>query len=397
MNKYLKIIALFLIILSSLLVEISGFSIMLGASYPYIIKPLIWIFIMLICLVFFKDGVIPNKKYKKEIDFYIVIATLIYFMVYFFLGYAKGFANNPYDHSIMGILNNLWSIIPIIIAKEYVRCYLVNNCPKKNLMIWALFISILFVITELNIYKFSSYFVSNAKVFELFMEIMVPSVIKNMFLTYISYYAGWGSCVFYSLLPQLAIYILPILPNINDVLLASLDSIVPFFTYVFINYKINYMDKTLDRRTGKVVDFKGWLVMVLVLAVIIAFGIGAFPYSPLVIASNSMAPKIHRGDIVILKKVDPLKLNIGDVIKYQMDGYTVVHRIKEIKKDEDDNLEFIMKGDNNNSIDLYPVKEQQVLGIVKFNIPYAGYPTLWITELMNPSVGDSVKVDKGRN
>ena len=51
---------------------------------------------------------------------------------------------------------------------------------------------------------------------------------------------------------------------------------------------------------------------------------------------------------------------------------------------------------DNDNIDLYPVKESQYAGTIKLNIPYLGYPTLLLGELLNSSADDKVTVDKGR-
>ena len=182
----------------------------------------------------------------------------------------------------------------------------------------------------------------------------------SLYLTYISYYAGYGITFIYSLLPQLAIYVFPILPNVNWMLLAILNSGIPFFSYVYINNQINKMDKTIDKREYKTVGLKGWLSMLLMVAVVVAFGLGVFPIEPLVIASDSMYPKIRKGDIVIIFDIDPDDIQIGDVIRYRMENYYVVHRVKEINEVDDNKREFILLGDNNKNIVLYPVREDQI-------------------------------------
>ena len=88
---------------------------------------LIILFIGIITFFFFKNEITPNLKYKKEVSFYVIVATLIYFVIYFSLGYLKGFAHNPYDGTINGLLLNLWTFIPVILVKEYVRFYMINN------------------------------------------------------------------------------------------------------------------------------------------------------------------------------------------------------------------------------------------------------------------------------
>ena len=155
-------------------------------------------------------------------------------------------------------------------------------------------------------------------------------------------------------------------------------------------------DKTLDRKEVKTVGLKGWIVMMGVIILMVCFGLGMFPIKPLVIASNSMAPKIYKGDIVIIKDTDVKKVKEGDIIRYRMENYYVVHRVVTIYEDNNGDRVFITKGDNNDDIDLYPVKESQFAGVIKFDIPYLGYPTLMLSRLLNTGVEDTVIVDKGR-
>lgn len=396
MKKGLKLLILSLIILSSIMLEATRVSLKFGSSYAYIVKPMIWIFIGIITFVFFRNEKIVNNKYKREVNFIVVITTLVYFLIYFILGYIKGFANNPYDSSLKGIITNLWTFLPMLFVREYVRYYMVNNCNQKQILWWTLFISTTFVMVELNIYKFDSYFETSLSTLEFIMQTFIPSLITNLYLTYICYFAGYKTSSMYALLPQLALYVLPILPDVDWATLSVLNSAIPFFSYIYINYMINKMDKTTNRKQVKTVGIKGWLSMMAVVILMVLFGLGVFPIEPLVIASNSMAPKIYKGDIVIIKDTDVREVKKGDIIRYKMEGYYVVHRVVMISENVNGDRVFITKGDNNNDIDLYPVKESQYAGTVKFDIPYLGYPTLILGKLLNTNNDAKVTVDKGR-
>lgn len=396
MKKQIKIIILIMIILLSSIFEITKVSLVFGSSYTYVIKPLLWIFIGVITFFFFKNYVIENNKYKKEVKFYVIATTLIYFLIYFFLGYVKGFAYNPYDNTFKGILLNLWTFLPIVMVKEYTRFYMINNCGKKKVLLWAFLISIIFVLTDLNVYKFDTYFATRLTTLEFILQTLAPSLIINLYLTYISYFAGYKVSIIYASVFQLVLYILPILPDINWATQSILNASIPFFSYIYINYMINKMDKTLKKKDTKVVGVKGLLAMIVVVILMLCFGLGMFPIEPLVIASNSMYPEIKKGDIVIIQDKDVNKIKKGEVIRYKMDGYYVVHRVVMIRRDSKGNLEFITKGDNNETIDLFAVKEKQVAGVVKYDIPYAGYPTLLLNKLLKTNVEDKVIVDKGR-
>ena len=43
---------------------------------------------------------------------------------------------------------------------------------------------------------------------------------------------------------------------------------------------------------------------------------------------------------------------------------------------------FTTKGDNLKSNDPLKVKEEQIIGIIKFTIPKLGYPSVWLYELL---------------
>ena len=121
MNKKVNVIILFAMVILTMLFEITGFSTTFGTSYVYVVKPMIWIIIGIITYFFFKNNFILNPKYKRQVDFCVVVSSMIYFLIYFILGYAKGFANSPYDRTLNGVVTNIWSVIPIIIVREYVR------------------------------------------------------------------------------------------------------------------------------------------------------------------------------------------------------------------------------------------------------------------------------------
>lgn len=396
MNKNLKIFVLMFLIFLSLLFEITGTHINFGSSYSYVIKPMMWIFLGIITFIFFKNNVSYNKKYKKDVDFLVIITLLLYFLIYFILGYIKGFAHNPYDTTFKGILMNLWTYLPIVFVKEYIRFFMINNCSKKNILWWVLFISMVFTFTELNFGKFDSYFSTGTAAFKYSMETLMPTLIINLYLTYINYFSGYVTSMLYVAVPQVVLYVIPILPNLELPILGLLNSIVPFFSYIYINYFISKIDKTHKRKEYKTVSLKGCLVMTLIVVSMVCFGLGLFPIEPLVIASDSMYPKIHKGDIVLITDIDVKDLKKGDIIRYRLDNYYVIHRIMMITEDKNGELEFVTKGDNNGDVDLLPVKQSQVQGKIKGTVRYLGYPTLVINEILNSGVGDTVKVDKGR-
>lgn len=68
-----------------------------------------------------------------------------------------------------------------------------------------------------------------------------------------------------------------------------------------------------------------------------------FGYKPFFIMSGSMEPTIMTHQIVIATPIDAEDVQIGDIISYETDTKTVIHRVVDIN--EDGTFEFL--GDNN--------------------------------------------------
>ncbi len=85
--------------------------------------------------------------------------------------------------------------------------------------------------------------------------------------------------------------------------------------------------------------------------------INMFGYQAYTVVTGSMRPEIEVGDIIVIDKVDPGSLEIGDVVTYEgekgdLKGLVLTHRIIEKRKDEkDQKYYFTTKGDANEAID----------------------------------------------
>ena len=93
-----------------------------------------------------------------------------------------------------------------------------------------------------------------------------------------------------------------------------------------------------------------------------------------VVLTGSMQPTINPGDIVLTAPISRVEPKIDDVAAYQarrFDGAPVgvfTHRII----DGDGNSGWVLKGDNNPSPDIQKPKNNDILGVVIFVIPWLG-------------------------
>ena len=86
-------------------------------------------------------------------------------------------------------------------------------------------------------------------------------------------------------------------------------------------------------------------------------------YSIMKVITGSMEPSIHVDDYILVKKTDPSKLKVGDVITFLSDDPEIKnmpnsHRIIAINSDGS----FTVKGDANPKADDYTVRPDRVVG-----------------------------------
>lgn len=94
----------------------------------------------------------------------------------------------------------------------------------------------------------------------------------------------------------------------------------------------------------------------------------------LTVLSGSMSPTIPVRSVVVVRPVTTSDLGPGDVITYRSSTSRALttHRILEVQESDAGSLEFITKGDGNESVDIHPVPEQDVAGKVWFHVAYLG-------------------------
>lgn len=117
----------------------------------------------------------------------------------------------------------------------------------------------------------------------------------------------------------------------------------------------------------------------------------ALGWSPRVIMSGSMLPRIEVGDVVVDRPVDPADLTEGRIITVTDPDHpekTRTHRFQE--RDEQGML--VTKGDANAAADSTPVDPDDVLGIAVLRVPYVGLPMTWMAQGQLAPVGIAVTV-----
>ncbi len=114
-----------------------------------------------------------------------------------------------------------------------------------------------------------------------------------------------------------------------------------------------------------------------------------FGFSVLQVTSGSMEPEIPVGGIVVVRKVKPESLKVGDVISFysndvDISGKVNTHRIVEIKQSESGEKIFRTKGDANEYADTAAVFEIDLVGKMILNLGSVGGSVFDV--LRNPTI-----------
>ena len=100
-----------------------------------------------------------------------------------------------------------------------------------------------------------------------------------------------------------------------------------------------------------------------------------FNKAPLIIVSDSMTigyyttdpnynGAFNKNDLIIIKKVDATKLEVGDIATYIAgDGSVITHRVIRKTTNEKNEVRYIMKGDNSPSEDPDLITPEQIQGV----------------------------------
>ena len=114
----------------------------------------------------------------------------------------------------------------------------------------------------------------------------------------------------------------------------------------------------------------GTLILITVIATSIPLAIPSLlGYEAFNVESGSMEPALPVGSVIYVEHIEPEKAQTGDIIVFFNDGAVITHRVVENHYFFD---EIITKGDANEINDINPVKYKDVIGRVKYHIPYLG-------------------------
>lgn len=354
-----------------------------GSLYTFVMLPLFWILLAIFTHYFIFDNRKHVFEYKTYLTRLLIPAALIFVVFNFLLGiFVSGFANNPYDNSLEGIMHNFWIFGSVIVAMELVRSSLMNSKIGVNKIAMQFIMVIIFTAVEINFLSLRTEMADIYGIFKFSGLTLVPLLILNSLLTFSANYGGPFPGIYYRMIIYISLWVAPILPDHEWIVTSLLSALIPFLALLLFDHRLKQKELKLSRKTLDKIDPKSWVYRFAVIGIVMLFFLGVTPIYPINIVSNSMYPKIHIGDVVLIKKVEVDEIKLGDIIQYRKEKYSIIHRVTKITKK--DGIIFInTKGDNNKDADNTVTTYKTLMGKVIMIVPKVGLPNVWLKDTLN--------------
>lgn len=336
-------------------------------------------------MAYFVAGNIKDRA-RRQIDKAYIVGSVVvvWFVVYFLLGLATTYVYNTLVSSPAALFLNLFSYTVTAITMEYTRHRIMQVAGRKNAVWFGIVVALIFSLHLINFGSFAA-IQTNEQFVKLFVSDVIPAVASSFLLTYLAVSSGIYAMLVYRLSIVAVTVLLPIIPKFDWYLIGISSLMLSLGVYVVID-KVQQGRHPHYRRHHFHIQRASNGMFIVVMTALVLFVTGALSYKPVIILSDSMKPVYGRGSLVVVRTAyDPMDIEIGDIIQYKhkQNGSAITHRVVDIQQNGNGSGErvFITKGDNNQSKDA-PVDRSQLMGVVDAEVPFVGYPTIWLRSLL---------------
>ncbi len=299
------------------------------------------------------------------------------------LGFIVGFGKSPYSFKPLPLATNALFVASSTIGIEFSRAYLLKRLDRKFRSKSTLVIVIALLYFALAVYGFRrSLVLSPLELLKFTGQRIIPTLSQQLFATLLAYIGGAYASIVYFAIVRAFEWFSPLLPDLDWTLSGFVNTLAPVVGYFLLEREI----ETRKRLRVAQESLSSWAATAAVSLLLLLFFTGTFGYHPAIVGSGSMRPVIDVGDIVVVQHVSPEELKVGDIVQYYSpEGYTITHRIIEIREGPEGKI-FITKGDANEMADA-PFTADRIVGKVVFVIPKLGYIPLAMRKLVRYYAG----------
>lgn len=315
-----------------------------------------------------------SKKILKNT----AIVLLLYFFISYFLGFFIGFSKTIYSFGFTNLVKNIIPTITIIVVCELLRYQLIKKSNNNKLVIVLSFL--IFIMLDMSIGLHNYNLSVKDELYEFIGIVSMGSIAKNILMTTYAIRGDYFDAFIYRFVMELYIFIVPVIPGFSVYIDSIFGIIVPVITcFAIINMKEKTIIKPKNRRRNNIIFF----TVLFTLSFLVLLNSGFFKYQTIVIGSNSMKPKIVKGDVVLVERLndkEKKELKIGDILIFKNQNKIISHRIYNIIERNNDRY-YITKGDANEKPDAGATETKNVIGVVRLRFKKIGLISVWLNEL----------------
>ena len=328
-----------------------------------------------VCLLIKKRSLLSINK--KEVLLLLTIIATLFAILMHMSGLFFEYYKNPYFVTLEILVKTILPLAAIIVGSEVIRYVLIS---QKNTVV-----SIIAYLTcaALEILMFSS--IAGTDTFNKFMDMFgmtfFPALSANVFYHFVSKDYGALPNIAYRLITTLYVYFVPTSVAIPDALSSCIKIVFPILMLAFVS-SLYAKRKNNAVQKGKKTSLIAAIVSMCIIISVAMLISCEFRYGAVVIATESMTGEINKGDMIIYEQYDNQRIKEGQVIVFLRNKSRIIHRVVEIKHIGNE-IRYYTKGDANEDRDDGYVTEAEIVGLTDIKIPFLGYPTLWLRELLN--------------
>ena len=314
---------------------------------------------------------------KREVILLVAVIGVLFVILTHMSGISFGYYRNPYFITTKLLLTTVLPIGAIIVTTELLRSTLLAQ--KKGLVSLLVFLSC--VLAEILSFSNLAGITSFNKFMDLVGLTLFPAISSNIFYHYVSRRYGAVPNIVFRMITTLYVYFIPVLPAMSDAISSMIKLILPIVMMALVAALFERKKKIALKKKHPL----STIGVVLSTAVIVAVAMLVscqFRFGAIVIATESMTGEINKGDVIIYESYEDQEIQEGQVIVFRTDKKRIVHRVVKIEQMRGE-TRYYTKGDANNANDLGYRTDADIIGLTDLKIAYAGYPTLWLRELLS--------------